>query len=229
MTGFKVKNWKRFQHFKDRSPPWIKLYRDLLDDPDWHQLDGNAAKFLVMLWLVASEDKDKEGKLPDMRKLAFRLHMEEHEVKALCSRLSHWLDQVDIKLISDGYQLDAPETETETEKTSCAVSPHEAVSKDELDGFSECWNAYPKRQGGNSRKEAGKAYRARVRSGVLHADLLAGVQRYAAFIRATGKEGSAYVKQAATFFGTGEHWLEAWEVGTLTTDNQPANHFKGAI
>jgi hypothetical protein len=52
----RVKNWKKFQHFKDRSPPWIKLYRDLLDDPDWHELSGDEAKALVMIWLVASEN-----------------------------------------------------------------------------------------------------------------------------------------------------------------------------
>ena len=28
----RIKNWNRFQHFKDRKPPWIKLYRDILDD-----------------------------------------------------------------------------------------------------------------------------------------------------------------------------------------------------
>src|SRR5690606_19747530 len=27
-----VKNFERFQHYKDRNPPWIKLYNDLLDD-----------------------------------------------------------------------------------------------------------------------------------------------------------------------------------------------------
>jgi hypothetical protein len=28
----RIKNWAQFQHFKDRKPPWVKLYRDLLDD-----------------------------------------------------------------------------------------------------------------------------------------------------------------------------------------------------
>lgn len=35
-TGFlRVKNFDRFQHYKDRTPPWIKLYNDLLDDYDF--------------------------------------------------------------------------------------------------------------------------------------------------------------------------------------------------
>ncbi len=32
---FSVKNWERFQHYKDRDPPWVKLYRDLLTSESW--------------------------------------------------------------------------------------------------------------------------------------------------------------------------------------------------
>lgn len=30
-----VTNWERFQHYKDRDPPWVKLYRDLLTSESW--------------------------------------------------------------------------------------------------------------------------------------------------------------------------------------------------
>ena len=109
---YKIKNWSQFQHFKDRRPPWVKLYRDLLDDIDWHQLDPEAAKVLVMLWLIASET---DGVLPENKKLAFRLRLSEKVLSHLLNKLSHWLDQVDINVISERYQSDAPETETETE------------------------------------------------------------------------------------------------------------------
>jgi uncharacterized phage protein (TIGR02220 family) len=112
MTAYKIKNWKQFQHFKDRRPPWIKLYRDLLDDVEWHDLDPQSAKVLVMLWLIASE---KDGELPSVKKLAFRLRMFEKQLVSTLSRLSHWLIQDDITPISDRYHDDAPETETETE------------------------------------------------------------------------------------------------------------------
>lgn len=115
MQCLKIKNWGKFQHFKDRTPPWVKLYRDLLDDPDWHELDGESAKTLIMLWLIASEDETHEGKLPDTRKLAFRLRTNEIKLKQQLIKLEHWLIQDDIKMISGRYQNDAPETETETE------------------------------------------------------------------------------------------------------------------
>lgn len=123
----KIKNWSQFQHFKDRRPPWIKLYRDILDDIEWHELDARSAKVLVMIWLIASES---DGCLPDTKKLAFRLRMTEKDTEASLIKLSHWLEQEDINLISDGYQVDMLETERETEteaeretKTDLSIEP----------------------------------------------------------------------------------------------------------
>ena len=110
---YRIKGWHKFQHFKDRKPPWIKLYRDLLDDVEWHNLDAKAAKALVMLWLIASEN---DGDLPNVKTLAFRLRVPENEMKSIVSKLSHWLEQVDINAISSRYQDDTLETEIETDK-----------------------------------------------------------------------------------------------------------------
>jgi len=118
-----IKNWKKFQHFKDRKPPWVKLYRDLLDDIEWFELDPKAAKVLVMLWLIASED---DGNIPTAKQLAFRLRMSEKETEVCISKLSHWLEQGYNDVISTRYQDDAPETERETEKeieTECICPP----------------------------------------------------------------------------------------------------------
>lgn len=115
----RIKDWNKFQHFKDRTPPWIKLYRDILDDPDWHDLDGDSAKVLVMLWLIASEDDSHNGILPDARRLAFRLRIKESELEQHLTKLSHYLIRDDINAISPRYQVDAPERageETETER-----------------------------------------------------------------------------------------------------------------
>ena len=132
----KIKNWSKFQHFKDRRPPWIKLYRDILDDIDWHQLDPLASKVLVMCWLIASED---DGNLPEIKTLAFRLRMTEKQTSECISKLSHWLEHDDINMISSGYQTDSTETETETEKKkekkATVVAAPEGVSQEVWDSF----------------------------------------------------------------------------------------------
>ncbi len=89
------------------------MYRDILDDIEWHSLDPQSSKVLVMCWLIASEN---EGRLPDMKTLAFRLRMSEKNTSESIIKLSHWLEQDDIGVISERYQDDLPETERETEK-----------------------------------------------------------------------------------------------------------------
>lgn len=58
----RVVNWSRFQHYKNRNPPWIKLHRALLDNREWHALSGDASKVLAACWLIASEYDD--GSIP---------------------------------------------------------------------------------------------------------------------------------------------------------------------
>ncbi len=77
-------------------------------------------------------------------------------------------------------------------------------------GFLDAWQLYPKRAGSNPRDRALKAWRARIAEANTEDELLSGVRRYAAFVRATSKEGTEYVQQAATFFGPSKGFLEAW-------------------
>jgi len=147
--SIKVKDWHKFQHFKDRKPPWIKLYRDLLDDVEWHDLDAKAAKALVMIWLIASE---YDGALPNMKTLAFRLRVSENEAKSIVSKLSHWLIQDDINVISERYQDDRLEKERETEKDKRKNiargsrlppdwTPEGDYDREELERFRDYWIA----------------------------------------------------------------------------------------
>ena len=148
----KVKDWNKFQHFKDRKPPWIKLYRDLLDDLEWHELDPLAAKALVAIWLIASEN---DGELPEMKKLAFRLRVTEKQAISIVSQLDHWLIQDDINLISDRYQSDSLEIETETYSKETETYRKEGEAKKLISSkkprvtssaeFDKFWMVYPRK------------------------------------------------------------------------------------
>jgi hypothetical protein len=132
----RIKNWDRFQHFKDRKPIWIKLYRDLLDDLNWHNLDPKLAKALVMIWLIASEDC---GQLPEIKSLAFRLRMSEKDTKDIVTRLSAWLEQDDIDGISSVYQDDMPEKRREETDKEKEIEAPEGVSQ-------QVWNSFVKQR-----------------------------------------------------------------------------------
>ncbi len=50
-----IQDWEKLQHYKNRNPPWIRIYRDLVDQKEWRQLSDGAAKLLIELYLMASE------------------------------------------------------------------------------------------------------------------------------------------------------------------------------
>lgn len=79
--------------------------------------------------------------------------------------------------------------------------------------FEESWEAYPRRLGSNPKKQAFQSWRQRVSEGWAAEDIHRGVERYAAFVRSEGKEGSRFVMQASTFFGTEDppHWTTRWD------------------
>lgn len=55
MQYIRVKGWEKFQHYKDRSPPWIKLHRDLLNNYDFNCLQDASKLHLMLIWLLASQ------------------------------------------------------------------------------------------------------------------------------------------------------------------------------
>lgn len=59
MKTFSVKNFARFQHYKDRAPPWIKLYNELLDDYEFGRLPDASKMHLIAIWLLASRSENK--------------------------------------------------------------------------------------------------------------------------------------------------------------------------
>jgi len=59
LNTFSVKNFEKFQHYKDRSPPWIKLYNELLDDYEFGLLPDASKMHLIAIWLLASRSENK--------------------------------------------------------------------------------------------------------------------------------------------------------------------------
>jgi len=56
---FRVKNWDEFQHYKDRNPPWIKLYNTLINDYSYVCLQDDTKLHLIHIFLYASQHENK--------------------------------------------------------------------------------------------------------------------------------------------------------------------------
>jgi hypothetical protein len=98
---YRIVNFRKFQNFHDRKPPWIKLYRDLLDNMDWFMLSPIASKSLINLWLLGSESF---GNLPDDFEIGFRLRLNQKELDLVMKEL------IKFKFVEEGkYELKGSE------------------------------------------------------------------------------------------------------------------------
>lgn len=56
-----IRNWWKYQHYKNRNPPWIKLHKSIRTDPAFQSLSHAKRWQCCELWIVAS---DMDGRLP---------------------------------------------------------------------------------------------------------------------------------------------------------------------
>lgn len=125
----------------------------------------------------------------------------------------------DSRVLGDTSSLDQDQDQDQDQEGNTPPSSvrERKPASDYTPEFEQAWAAYPSRPG-NSKRDAFKAWSARIKAGAKAADIIAGVSRYAAYCE-TDVSDPRYIKQAATFFGPGEHYLGAW---TPTARGSPA-------
>lgn len=114
----KIRNWEKWQSYrKDRGqPPWIKIHRCVMRNPEWVGLSDAERGQLVAIWLLAA---DNNGVIPAspviIRKLCYLDNDPDiNKFKAL-GFICEDNCQLDVNMTPEGRQHDSPETETETE------------------------------------------------------------------------------------------------------------------
>ena len=154
----RVKNWDRFQHYRDgRTLVWIRLHKALLDNYDFAALSGDDAKVLILCWLVAAE---KDGELPDVPALAFRLRMDPKRlgtsIRALLDR--GFLESVPSCTNPVQENTDAPEVlvpREETEKRRDRGEKRQSSAPADRDAsFERFWTAYPRKTAKTAARKA---------------------------------------------------------------------------
>lgn len=151
-------NWSSFQHYKDRSPAWVKLHKSILDNYDFHCLPDASKALAPLLWLLASEYDN--GDIPaDMPRIAFRMRM---AVDKLVEALKPLIDKgffIMEQCASNPLAACLPreEKEVEKEKESPPTPPAAGAAGGEArpivkikakgekpaDAFERFWQAWP--------------------------------------------------------------------------------------
>lgn len=57
----RVRNWAKYQHYKDRNPPWIKLHFAMLSSKDWVMMNDSERVLAVACMLIASQSDTPDG------------------------------------------------------------------------------------------------------------------------------------------------------------------------
>jgi len=218
------KNWRNYQHYKDRRPPWIKLHRDLLEDRKFMLLPLASKALAPLLWLLASEGKNGSFNA-DYEELAFRLHISLAEIQAGMP-----------PLITAGFFIPASGMDDDASNTDESASANLQDASNLLaktlpeyrerervnplaqngltvlrgggskkpnghDSFNEFWLAYPKKK---SKRAAEKAWLKLKPCKDLKAKILLAIERD----RATGqwqKDGGQFIPYPASWL-TGRRW-----------------------
>lgn len=149
------KNWATFQHYKDRSPAWIKLHRGLLDDFAYSRLPVASRALAPLLWLLASEYE--AGAIPStFEEIAFRLRMSEVElVEAINPLIESGFFFQDSTPLAPRKRRACLEKEEEREKKdNCTVARATRTKEKYSSDFEvQFWRPYP-RTAIMSKKEA---------------------------------------------------------------------------
>jgi hypothetical protein len=119
-----IRNWKKFQHYKDRNPPWVKWHYEVLASEDWVMLADASKLLMPVCMLIGSRN---EGRVPNnptyIKRVAYLDKLPDLTPLISCGFLSEVLADASVTQANDSaLQADArPETETyrtetETEK-----------------------------------------------------------------------------------------------------------------
>lgn len=149
------KNWRSFQHYKDRNPPWIKLHRGLLNDYSFACLPLASKALAPCLWLLAAEHDD--GIIDaSVEEIAFRVRMTNAEVsEGLNALISKGFFLSDSEVLADCKQVATLEIETETYSKETETYRKEGEAKKLISSkkprvtssaeFDKFWMVYPRK------------------------------------------------------------------------------------
>lgn len=199
MEYLKVKNWENFQHYKERTPPWIKLHRDLLRDYDFSCLQDASKLHLMLIWLLASQlDNEIPVDADFIQKqigVSGKINFKE--------------------LIDKGFLIDASNTLASCKQVAMPETETYSKEKEYIRHFEDFWLAYPKRVN----KGAALKVFIRLLNKVDYETLISGAKRYTEECR--GKD-EKFIAHASTWLN-GKRWLDEQEQRTV---RRPYNVFK---
>lgn len=219
MTGYlRVKDWEKFQHYKDRNPPWIKLDTQTFSNYDFQRLQDASKLLAVCIWTLASRYKDpKLGLVPN----------DLEYIKRQCN-LGDFVKVQHLKeLINQGYIIDDSEVLADCkqdaipETYSKETYSKEAEAENTLGDFENFWNVYGKI---GNKQQAIKSYNKTLKLGMSHEKIINGVGKYQNYCRSIGQE-QRFIKHASTWLNN-RGWEDDYAIYEQPAQKTESKHMR---
>lgn len=117
MKLLSVKNWEKFQHYKDRSPPWIKLHRELLTSEAWVLGNDSSRLLQVASMLLAARYENRIPYRFDLIRKVASLDLTERQFDQAVEHLSQY-DFLEIQGVTSDPDVSVQDASTMLAKCS---------------------------------------------------------------------------------------------------------------
>ncbi len=126
-----IKEWDRYQHYKDRNPPWIKLHRELLTSNTWVSMDDASRVLAIAIMLLAAATGNRiPADVGYLQRVAY------------LNRKPDWSKLVSVGFIEIIGESDA----ASTLQADARQETEQRQSRAETETFVRFWKAYPRKQ-----------------------------------------------------------------------------------
>jgi hypothetical protein len=184
MRILSVKNFEQYQHYKDRMPPWIKLYRSIYNDREFMRLTIESRYLYIGLLVLFSECNNRLAE--DLDYIAHRLAMPVNKINLEPLMLREENGEQRGFLLVEGEPV--PVRQESKQKPVRTAVPS-------LEGFDEFWATCPKKVGKGAAEKAWEKIRpdGALREKIVHA------MKGAAASEDWTRDGGRYIPHPATW------------------------------
>lgn len=130
MTVLAIVGWEKHQHYKDRDPPWVKLYRDLLTSESWVLGTDSSRLLQVASILLAARYSNKIPLRWNLLKKVGSLDMSEKEFK---SAIEHLVEYKFIEYQEVTSEEKVVEHSASTTLATCTSEAEQRQSREETE------------------------------------------------------------------------------------------------
>lgn len=234
----RIREWSKYQHYKHRNPPWIKLHRELLTSTTWACADDASRTLAIACMLLAAVN---DNKIPAdggyIRRVAY-LNSDPDFTLLEKTQFIEFIDDNGLLVIDASAMLadaskmrtnHASETETETEKSKRQKKPSSRCASTDSEIFPKAYQQYPRHE---AKRAANKSwYTAVVRTATEQKQTFAEIEdfiyqrvmTYAACCKRVGKE-KKFIPHMATWLNQDRFMDDPSEWAVMEKKNGNGNY-----